>query len=262
MDYWMQMELHAASILLDITQELFISSIPPRPDKNSRIKLVPMDRPSDKLYVAESLSVEVGKRIKNIRLRKGMTQLDLALEVHLDDTTVSRHERGFYLSLDILPLYAEALGCSLASSFPSDWGSGWDHVTIAVTTENQWAADKRLPVYLSLPLRHKSIMVEPMIGPVKLRTYFRDYPGMIESVSVGGESGPDARSCDFSWVLDLHCQCVESGVSFSYHQTGARLIKNGKEYQIPREYQHTQAAKAHLDYDGTTLLSLHEMPGE
>jgi hypothetical protein len=55
-------------------------------------------------------------------------------------------------------------------------------------------------------------------------------------------------------------QCVENGVSFSYHQTGARLIKGGKEYQIPREYQHIQAHKAGLDFDGTVLLSM--MPGE
>lgn len=150
----------------------------------------------------------------------------------------------------------------IAEHLPYDWGNGWNHVTIAVTTENQWAADKRLPIYLALPLPHKAIMVKPMLSAVNLRPYFREYPGLIESVSVGGESGPEARPCDFSWVLDLHCQCVENGVSFSYHQTGARLIKNGREYNIPREYQHTQAAKAHLDYDGTTLLSLHEMPGE
>lgn len=39
----------------------------------------------------------------------------------------------------------------IAEHLPSNWGDGWDHVTIAVTCENQWAADKRLPVYLPLP---------------------------------------------------------------------------------------------------------------
>ena len=65
-----------------------------------------------------------------------------------------------------------------------------------------------------------------------------------------GESGPDARPCDFQWVLDLRRQCIENGAAFSYHQTGARLIKDGKEYQIPRKLQHTQARKAHLDFSG------------
>ncbi len=142
----------------------------------------------------------------------------------------------------------------ISQSLPADWGGGWDHVTIAVTCENQWAADKRLPIYLSLPLRHRSVMVEPMLERVDLRQYFSDYPGAIESVSVGGESGPDARICDYAWVLDMHLQCVENGVGFSYHQTGARLFKNGKLYEIPREYQHVQAEKAHLEFDGERLV--------
>ena len=140
----------------------------------------------------------------------------------------------------------------IAEHLPSD-AYDWDHVTIAVTCENQWAADKRLPVYLPLPLRHHSVMIEPMLGRVNLRPYFHDYPGIIEAVSVGGESGPDARPCDYSWVLDAHMQCVENGVAFSYHQTGARLIKNGKEYSIPRELQHDQARKAGLDFDGVNF---------
>ena len=149
----------------------------------------------------------------------------------------------------------------IEATLPPDWGSGWDHVTIAVTTENQWAADKRLPCYLSLPLLHRSVMVEPMLSAVNLRPYLES--GLIESVSVGGESGPEARPCDYAWVLDLHLQCVPNSVSFSYHQTGARLIKNGKEYQIPKDKQHEQAHKAHLDYDPESgLLSLRDMPGE
>ncbi|MBR0342252.1 MAG: DUF5131 family protein [Oscillospiraceae bacterium] len=69
----------------------------------------------------------------------------------------------------------------------------------------------------------------------------------MESVSVGGESGPDARPCDYQWVLDLHSQCLENDIGFSYHQTGARLIKDGKLYNIPRKLQHEQAWKAGLE---------------
>ena len=73
------------------------------------------------------------------------------------------------------------------------------------------------------------------------------------SVSCGGESGPVARICDYGWVLDTHMQCVEYGVPFSFHQTGARLRRGTKIYEIPREHQHEQAHKAHLDYNGVTL---------
>ena len=127
---------------------------------------------------------------------------------------------------------------------PSDWGQGWEHVDIAVTCENQTMADKRLPIYLNLPLKEYAVMVEPMLSAVNLLPYIKN----IDSVSVGGESGPDARACDYNWVLDLHDQCIENGVAFSYHQTGAKLIKDGKLYQIPRSQQHSQAKKAGLDH--------------
>lgn len=127
---------------------------------------------------------------------------------------------------------------------PFDWGTGWEHVSIAVTCENQEMADKRLPVYLALPLKHYAVMVEPMLSAVDLKSFINN----IDSVSVGGESGSDARPCDYDWVLSLHSQCIENRVSFSYHQTGACLIKDGKTYHIPRKKQHSQAKKAGLDH--------------
>ncbi len=140
----------------------------------------------------------------------------------------------------------------IAAHLPPDWNGGWAHVTIAVTCEDRQAADKRLPVYLALPLCRMEVMVEPMLSAVDLRPFFAQYSDahgrpLIRAVSVGGESGPDARPCDFDWVLDLHAQCAAYGVRFSYHQTGARLIKDGREYRIPRPQQHTQARKARLD---------------
>ena len=144
----------------------------------------------------------------------------------------------------------------ISDHLPADWAGGWDHVTIAVTTENQWAADRRLPVYLSVPMKHYAVMIEPMLGSVNLRRYFTAYTRidsqgqaapLIENVSVGGESGPGARICDYSWVEAVHAQCIENGISFNYHQTGAKLIKDGKLYDIPRKLQHTQAHKAGLD---------------
>ncbi len=143
----------------------------------------------------------------------------------------------------------------IAEHLPADWGEGWEHVTIAVTCENQKMADLRLPVYLALPIRHRSVMIEPMLSAVNLRLYFSSPDGrrLIESVSVGGESGPEARACDFAWVLDVRGQCLEYDAAFSYHQTGARLIKDGRLYRIPRERQHQQARKANLDLAGKPL---------
>ncbi len=140
----------------------------------------------------------------------------------------------------------------IAEHLPSDWRNAFGHVTIAVTCEDQAMADKRLPVYLSLPLFNHSVMVEPMLSAVNLRPFLEKYrrddgSPVLTHVSAGGESGPGARVCDYAWVEDLHSQCVEYGLSFYYHQTGARLIKDGKLFNIPRPLQHAQAHKAGLD---------------
>ena len=89
-----------------------------------------------------------------------------------------------------------------------------------------------------------------MLESIDIRPYLKEYASVIENVSCGGESGPEARICDYGWVLSTHMQCVEYGVPFSYHQTGARLRKGDKIYDIPRERQHEQASRAGLDYGG------------
>lgn len=141
----------------------------------------------------------------------------------------------------------------IREALPPDWGTGYQNVEICCTCENQRMTDKRLPVFLELPIPNKSIIQEPMLERINIRPYLKQYGSQIRSVSCGGESGPEARICDFAWVLDTHLQCVEYGVAFHYHQTGARLRRRDKVYDIPREHQHEQAKKAHLDFDGRTL---------
>ncbi len=140
----------------------------------------------------------------------------------------------------------------IADHLPAGWGKGWDHITIAVTCENQDMIDKRLPIYLSLPLFHHSVMIEPMLSAVDLSPYIEKYRSedgspVIKHVSAGGESGAGARVCDYAWVKDVHSQCIANGISFYYHQTGAKLLKGGKLYNIPRPMQHSQAHRAGLD---------------
>ena len=134
----------------------------------------------------------------------------------------------------------------LAQCLPSDWGEGYDNVHIGCTVENQDRAVYRLPIFLSLPIKHRSIAVEPMLERVDLRKYLD--PNLIEEVFIGGESGKYARPLNYDWVLDLRQQCVDAEVSFGFHQTGSYLIKDGKQYHIPREHQHSQAHKAGLDF--------------
>ena len=95
------------------------------------------------------------------------------------------------------------------ASLPDDWGDGWDNIQIGCTCENQYEANRRLPVFLKLPIKHKSVIVEPMLEQVSLAHFFEQYPDQIEVVTCGGESGPDARLCDCAWVMDLMLECVQ-----------------------------------------------------
>ncbi|WP_295731235.1 DUF5131 family protein [uncultured Muribaculum sp.] len=132
----------------------------------------------------------------------------------------------------------------LGECLPQDWGDGYDNVTIGCTVENQDRADYRMPIFLSMPIKHRLVVVEPMIGPVDLSLYLD--PGIIDDVSIGGESGKYGRTLDFEWVKELYRQCREAGVACSFHQTGSYLRKDGRVYHIPREHQHSQARMALL----------------
>lgn len=127
---------------------------------------------------------------------------------------------------------------------PKDWGNGYENVRICCTVENQEQADFRLPFFLEAPIRHRSIICEPLLGSIHLFDYLG---GWIDEVIVGGESGMEARVCDYAWVLDLREQCRQKQVDFSFRQTGARLRKGNVIHRIQRKSQHSQARKAGID---------------
>lgn len=128
---------------------------------------------------------------------------------------------------------------------PGDWGDGYENVTICCTVENQDRADYRLPIFRTAPVRHKSIICEPLLDRVDLIPH--DIGGWAEQVVAGGESGADARPCNFDWVMELRNLCEREHVSFWFKQTGAKFVKDGKLYSIPRRLQHSQARKAGMN---------------
>lgn len=148
-----------------------------------------------------------------------------------------RHDLRFMFFTKRIERFAEVV--------PEDWGAGWDNVTVGCTVENQQEAERRLPVFMSLPIRHKAIICAPLLGPLELGRWLND---TVEEVSVGGESGPEARICNYDWVVDIRRQCVERDIPFCFHQTGARLLVGGRLYRIRRPWQHDQARRAGIDY--------------
>ena len=127
------------------------------------------------------------------------------------------------------------------ASLPDDWGGGYDNVTIYTTVENQAMADFRLPLLIEAPIQGKGIVCEPLLERLDLSSYLGFWA---DGVVVGGESGMNARVCDYDWVLDIRRQCVAAGVPFTFKQTGYRFKKDGRLYTIGRRYQHQQARRS------------------
>ena len=135
----------------------------------------------------------------------------------------------------------------IAGHLPSNWGAGWDNVFMSVTAENQRRADERLPILLSLPFRHKGVMVAPFIGEVSLERYLAS--GQIEQVMSGGENYDGARPCRFEWVQKLHDECIRHRVNFAWIETGTIFIKDGRTYHIPSKLlQSRQAWKSGMGH--------------
>lgn len=127
---------------------------------------------------------------------------------------------------------------------PGDWGDGYENVIVCCTVENQANADRKLSIFQTLPIKHKQITAQPLIGPIEIERYLEG----IEAVLTGGESDRDARPLDYAWVLSLREQCVRKRVPFNFRQCGTHFIKDGKEYLLGTRALCAQARKAGIDY--------------
>lgn len=129
-------------------------------------------------------------------------------------------------------------------------------IHLLTSTEDQDTADRRIPDLLSCrPLVELcGLSMEPLLGPISLHSipanlptingdplvwdYFNALTGCawddqreeagqrthhrLGWVIVGGESGPQARSCHVDWIQGIVDQCVAAGVPVFVKQTGAR----------------------------------------
>lgn len=126
---------------------------------------------------------------------------------------------------------------------PEDWGEGYDNVTVGCTVENQDRADDRLSIFRELPIRHKNIICQPLIGAIDLAPYLKE----VELVVVGGESDKNARPLDYAWVLSIREQCMARNVHFEFRQCGTHFIKDGRSYTLSVRDLCSQAKKAGIN---------------
>ena len=72
---------------------------------------------------------------------------------------------------------------------PEDWGVGYENVTICCTMENQRRVDERMPLYMNLPIKHKTIICEPLLGPIDFHGWLA--PSAYAASPING----DAQRC-------------------------------------------------------------------
>ena len=137
------------------------------------------------------------------------------------------------------------------TSLPADWGDGYDNVNLGCTVENQKAADYRLPLFLSYPIKRRFIACAPLLEAIDLSPYLHG----VDHVSVGGETGRDVRVCNYDWVLDLHTQCQAANVTFWFKNTGSKFAHDGVIENINPFKQTSRARELGIDIsDGKRLF--------
>lgn len=121
-----------------------------------------------------------------------------------------------------------------------------NNVWLGTSTENQRAADERVPHLLHTPAAVRFVSCEPLLGPLNLDGWlglscnncgsnasmklacvncgempteaFRNLSWVI----AGGESGPGYRPMDLDWARSLRDQAQSAGVAFFYKQSAGR----------------------------------------
>lgn len=132
------------------------------------------------------------------------------------------------------------------------------NVWVGTSTENQAAADERIPILLQVPAAVRYISAEPLIGEIDLRGlnlisdrpsnalsgayavaddtpagFHNEYGNKLDLVIVGGESGNYARDSVVGYQRSLIQQCQAAGVAVFEKQLGAKPVnREGQRHAI------------------------------
>ena len=182
----------------------------------------------------------------NCRMKAGMVYLCFSTDFLIEEADEWRGECWSMIRerQDCRFLFLTKRIERFASCLPADWGEGYENVVVGCTVENQRNADRKLPLFQSLPIRHRCITAQPLLE----RVYMEPYLDGVELVVVGGESDRCARDFDYAWALDIREQCVRKNVSFEFRQCGTHFIKDGRRYTLQTKDLCSQAKKAGIDY--------------
>jgi len=145
----------------------------------------------------------------------------------------------------------------------------WSNVWLGATIVNQTEADRDIPKLLEVPAAKRFLSMEPLLGPVDLRSIDvsgdeeilplgatwlgrEEYGPRLDWVIVGGESGPGARPMHPDWARSLRDQCDASSVPFLFKQWGEWIDERHANLDQPVHFS-IRRTTSKLMKDGSVL---------
>jgi len=135
-------------------------------------------------------------------------------------------------------------------ALPDDWGDGYENVNIGCTVETQALADYRLPLFLSYPIKRRFVAASPILEAIDLSAYMHG----VNHVTVGGETSREARVCDYDWILNIREQCIKSGATFWFKNTGSLFRQDGEVRKVNPYKQSSLAKEFGLNITGERMF--------
>jgi protein gp37 len=184
-----------------------------------------------------------------------------------------------------------SMGDAWMSVFNAAGVSAWPlpNVWLGVSTENQEAADERIPHLLATPATVRFVSAEPLLGPVRLDEitlpddlaaaarlsraqinaltdqddeHVYNVHAKLDWVIVGGESGPGARPFDIAWGRSIVEQCRAAGVPVFCKQLGANPTESYRDARNHGPMIRLKSRKGGDPNEWPEDLRVRQFPGE
>ena len=152
-------------------------------------------------------------------------------DVFEDDPALNKHrarlwgliEQTPHLEWLLLTKRPQKIDCMI----PALWVDNYPENVRFGTTVEDMEVIHRVEIIREFPRNFLS--VEPMIGPVTF------YPGGIDWVIIGGESGPNCRPMAIEWARDLAQECIEANIPVFMKQLGGHPDKRDRLEDWPED---------------------------
>jgi len=206
--------------------------------------VIGVDMNHDMLALARKYQNEMAQKLggERVEFRKGYIQ-DLALDVAAMERYLAEQRRPAYVEHSLETICGEHGWCIPNFDWPLP------NVWVGTSISNQPDADEKFLHLLRTKAAVRFVSIEPMLGPVDLWCARYDnpnggktgavtlWPGGLDWVICGGESGPNARPMHPDWARSLRDQCQAAHVPFFFKQwgewDGTGLLFPPEEYRVP-----------------------------